>query len=155
MKNIKETRAAINAGINKLQAKAEAAAAQVALSAEELKLRLAEQQNKLSDAALSLQEKLDQAVPEEKRTKIKGSLEHLQVQLALGKADSRDAINAKKKEIRRAIAEFNAELDAAEAAAERELAAEFDALIEAYVVQVIALDAEFEAMEEQLGNSNT
>ncbi|MEN8132489.1 MAG: hypothetical protein ABFS45_20375 [Pseudomonadota bacterium] len=149
MTSIKEVRAAIDAGLDKLQAKAEAAAAQVSLSSEELNAYLNEQEEKLTDAAVKLQAKLDEAVPEETRIKIQGAVEHLQVQLALGAADSRDAFNAKKKEIQRAIAEFNAELDAADAAKEREMAAEFDKLMAAYVAQAVALEAELDVMEEQ------
>ena len=76
-------------------------------------------------------------------------MEHLQVQLALGAAEGRDAFNTKKKEITRAVAEFNAELDAADAAEQRERAAEFEAAVQAYVAQAAALEAELEAIDEQ------
>jgi hypothetical protein len=151
MSTIKEIRAAIDAGLDKLQANAEAVAAQISLSSAELNKHISEQEEKLDDAAVKLQAKLDAVVPEESRTKIKGALEHLQVQLALGAADSRDAFNAKKNEIQHAIAKFNAELDAADAAEERELAAECDDLLEDYVAQSVTLNAELEAMEEQFG----
>jgi predicted nucleic acid-binding Zn-ribbon protein len=39
--------------------------------------------------------------------------------------------------------------DAADAAEEREMAAEFDAMVEAYATQAAALEAELQAMEEQ------
>lgn len=87
--------------------------------------------------------------------KIRSAVEQLQVQLTLGAADTRDAYNAKKKEITRAIAELNAELDAADAAEEREMAAEFDALMEAYVAEAVALSAELDAMEEKYKNSES
>jgi hypothetical protein len=149
MTSIKEIREAIDEGLDKLQAKAKAAATQMGLSSDDLSDHINTQQEKLKDAALKLQAKLDEAVPEETRTKIQGAFEHLQVQLALGAADSRDVFNARKKEIQRAIAEFNAELDAANAAEERELAAEFDALMTVYVAQAVILEAELEAAEEQ------
>ena len=149
MISIKEVRAAIDAGLDKLQAKAEAANAQLSMSKNELDAHIKAQEEKLNSAAVALQAKLEQAIPEETRTKIQGAVEHLQVQLALGAADSRDAINARKKEIRRAIAELNAELDTADAAEEREMAAELDTLMEIYVAEAIAMSAELEAMEEQ------
>ena len=102
-------------------------------------------EDKLNAAAVKLQEQINEAVPEETRTKIQGAVEHLQVQLALGAADSRDAYNAKKKEVTRAIAEF----DAADAAAEREAAEDVNALMEIYVAQAVILNVELEAMEEQ------
>ena len=149
MKSIKDVRATIDAGLDKLQAKAEAANAQLSMSKDELNVHIKEQEEKLKSAAVELQAKLEEAVPEETRTKIQAAVENLQLQLALGAADSRDVINAKKKEITRAIAELNAELDAADAAEEREMAAKFDALMEVYVAEAIAMNAELEAMEEQ------
>lgn len=149
MTSIKEVREAVDAGLDKLQAKAEAAAAQISLTGDELNAYINTQEDKLNEAVVKLQEKLDEAVPEETRTKIQGTVEHLQVQLALGGADSRDAFNAKKKEIQRAIAEFNAEMDAADAAEDKEMAAEFEALMEDYVAQAVALEAELAVMEEQ------
>ena len=147
MTTIKEVRAAIDAGLDRLQAKAEA---QLYLSDDEINTRIAEYEDQLKAAAVALQERMAEAeqVAGETKTKVQSALEHLQVQLALGKADTRDAFNAKKKEIQRAIAEFNAELDAADAAEEREMAAEFDAFVKAYVEQAAALEAELEAMEE-------
>ena len=150
MTTIKEVRAAIDAGLDRLQARAEAAAAQLNLSEDEIDARIAEYGDQLKAAAVALQERMAEGelVAGETKAKVQSALEHLQVQLALGKADTRDAFNAKKKEIQRAIAEFNAELDAADAAEEREMAAEFDAFIKAYVEQAAALEAELEALEE-------
>lgn len=148
MKSIKDIRTAIDSGLDKIQAKAEAAAKQISLSTDELNSHIKTQEDKLKNAAADLQAKLDGVVSEENKTKIQGAVDHLQVQLALGAADSRDAFNSKKQEIQRAIAELNAELDAADAADERE-AAEVDALIRAYVAEAIIMEAEMEAMYEQ------
>ena len=147
MKSIKDIRAAIDSGLDKIQAKAEAAAKQISLSTDELNSHIKTQEDKLKNAAADLQAKLDGVVSEENKTKIQGAVDHLQVQLALGAADSRDAFNDKKQEIQRAIAKLNAELDAADAAEERE--AEVDALIKAYAAEATAMEAEMEAMYEQ------
>lgn len=155
MTSIKDMRAAIDAGLDKLQAKAEAAAAQLDLTADEINDRIDDQEKKLSAAAEKLQDKLNEAVPEETRTKIQAAVEQLQVQLALGAADTRDAYNAKKKEVTRAIAELNAEIDAADAAEERAMAAELDALMESYVAEAVALSAELDAMEEKYNNTDS
>ncbi|MDA9981864.1 hypothetical protein N9H39_03835 [Gammaproteobacteria bacterium] len=149
MTSVKEIRAAIDAGLDKLQVKAEAAAAQLNLSEDEIKARLAEQEAKLKDAAEQLQTKLADSIDDETKLKIQSTVEQLQVQLALGAAEGRDAFDAKKKEITRAIAEFNAELDAADATEQRERAAEFEAAVQAYAAQAAALEAELEAMDEQ------
>jgi len=149
MKSIKEIREAIDSGLDKLQTKAEAVAAQLNLSDDDLNARLAEQQEKLKEAAARLQTKLAEVDTGETMTKVQGAFEHLQVQLALGAAEGRDAFNVRKKEIESAIAQLNAELDAADAAEEREMAAEFDAVVEAYATQAAAVEAELQAMEEQ------
>jgi hypothetical protein len=53
-----------------LQAKSEAAAKQISLSKDELDAHIKNQEDTLNDAAAKLQAKLDEAVPEETRTKI-------------------------------------------------------------------------------------
>ena len=148
MTSIKEMRSAIDSGLDKLQAKAVAVSAQVELTIDDINDRIDQHEKKLSNATARLLNKLDQIVSRESMEKLEGKVDHLEVQLALGAADTRDAINAKKSEIARAIAELEAELDAADAALEREMAAEFDTVIEDYMTGVIALNAELEAMEE-------
>lgn len=148
MTSIKETREAIDSRLDKLQAKAESVSAQVKLTVDEINERIDEHEKKLSDATVNLLNKLDAMVSGETMEKLERKVDRLEVQLALGAADTRDAINTKKSEILHAVAELNAELDAADAAIEREMAAEFDALIEDYVKGVITLNAELEAMEE-------
>ena len=150
MKSIKEVREAINAQLDKIEAKAEAVKAQLDLSKVEVDERLEQQEKSLLEAAEKLTAKLEEAgvVAEEEKIKIKGSLENLQVQLALGAADTRDAFNKKKAEVNRHIAEFNAELDAAKAAGEKDAAEEIMAEMEIYVVEVIALEAELEVADE-------
>ena len=150
MPTIKEIRAAIDSGLDKIQSKAEAATAHLSLTEEQIEDRLSGLQGKLKESASALHAKMTEAeeFAGETATKIKPALEHLQVQLALGKADSRDTFNEKKKQIQHAIAEFNAKLDATDVAEERELAANVDANLRAYAEQAAALEAELEAMEE-------
>jgi len=152
MTSIKEIREAIDTGLDKLQIKAEAAAAQLGLTEEDVNARLAEHQEKLKEAATQLQEKLSEGETGEAMAKVQSAYEHLQLQLALGSMEGRDAFSAKKKEIQSAIARFNAELDAAEAAEDQERAAEIDVVVQVYVAEVVALEAELEAIEEQQDN---
>ena len=150
MPSIKEIRAAIDAGLDKIQARAEAAAAHLDLTEDEIQNRLAGYQDKVKDSAAALQANLEQAeeFAAETTKEIRPALEHLQLQLALGKAESRDAFNTKKKEIQHAIAEFNARLDAANAAEDREMSEHVDELLRAYAEQAAALVAELETLEE-------
>lgn len=150
MTSIKQIREAIDAGLDSLKARAEAAAEHLNLSDDEVHDRIAGLQDKLKESATALQAKMAETgeFAAETTKEIKPALEHLQVQLALGKADSRDAFLARKKEIQHAIAEFNARLDAADAAEEREMAAEVDAYLKAYAEQAATLEAELAVMEE-------
>ena len=150
MKSIKEVRAAINVKLDKIEAKAEAAKAQFDLSKADVNTRIEQQEKSLLAAAEELTAKLEGAgaIAQEEVTKIKGSLEGLQVQLALGSADTRDTFNKKKNEISRRIAEFNAELDAAKAANDKATVEEIMAAMEAYALLAVALEAELEAADE-------
>ena len=154
MPTIKEIRTAFDAELDKIQAKAKAAAAQMNLSEEEIHERLARYQDMLKESATALQAMMEQAeeFAVETTRDIRPALEHLQVQLALGKADSRDAFNEKKKQIQHAIAEFNAKLDTANAAEEREMSEHADALLKEYTKQASALEAELAAMDESFEN---
>ena len=150
MTSIKQIREAIDSGLDSLKARAEAAAAHLNLSDDEVHERIAGIQDKLKESASALQSKMAETeeFAAETAKEIKPALEHLQVQLALGKADSRDAFIERKKQIQHAIAEFNARLDAADAAEDREMAAEVDAYLKAYAEQAAALEAELAVMEE-------
>ncbi|NOR80532.1 MAG: hypothetical protein GQ529_06810 [Methyloprofundus sp.] len=149
MKSIKEVRAAINAQLDEVEAKAEAAKAQFDLSKKEVDARLEQQEKSLLAAAEKLTAKLEEAgvIAAEETTKIKGSLENLQVQLVLGVAETRDAFNKKKADVSRRIAEFNAELDAAKATGEKAAAEEIMAEMQVYVAEAIAMEAELEAAD--------
>lgn len=153
MPTIKEIRAAIDAGMDKAQARARAAAGHLNLSEDEIHDRITGIQTELKESAAALQEKMSEAgeYAGETAAKIQPALEHLQVQLALGKAESRDAFGEKKKQIQHAIAEFNARLDAADAEEEREMSAQVDEFLRAYAEQAAALEAELAAMEESYG----
>ena len=81
-------------------------------------------------------------LPKETRLKIQNQIEHLQVQLALGKADAKDAYQAQKKKITQAIASFEADVD-------RDLQEAFEPLAQELLEESIALEAELDAAELQ------
>jgi ElaB/YqjD/DUF883 family membrane-anchored ribosome-binding protein len=70
-----------------------------------------EQTTKLSKIAEQLKNKLDSLELDEKGKNLKGKVEHLQVQLALGKAESRDAFEEQKGKIEHAVHDVRTSLD--------------------------------------------
>jgi len=151
MSTVKEIREAIDAKLDKWEAQATAFQAQFELNKAELIERVEEQKHQLEKIAQRVRDKIDEAsgLAEETKAKIRASFEHLQVQLALGVADTRDAYQDWKQKLQSSIAAFEADLDVAIAEEDAALQAEFDALMEAYVKEADALEAEIVAMEAQ------
>lgn len=151
MSTIKEIREAVDAKLDKWEAQATALQAQLEFNKVEVIKRVEEQKRRLEQIAQRVRDKIDAAggLAEETKTKIRASFEHLQVQLALGAADTRDAYQAWRKKVQSSIAAFEADLDLAIAEKDAALQAELDALMNAYVKEADALDAEIEAMEAQ------
>ena len=73
----------------------------------------------------------------------------MQVQLALGVADTRDAYQDWKQKVQSSVAAFEADLDRAAAEDDAALQAELDALMVDFLKEADALEAEIEAMQSQ------
>lgn len=82
---------------------------------------------------------------EEGKSKILTDLDHLKLQLALGKMETRQAYKEQRKHISDAVARFEASLDARVAADDRAL----DEAIEEWIAEESVLEAEIEAAEIQ------
>ncbi len=74
--------------------------------------------NELKEAVDSLKSKVDKLGTGEKAQSLKGKLEHLQLQLALGKAESKDAFEDQKGKLESALHEMGHKLDEWEEAVE-------------------------------------
>lgn len=74
--------------------------------------------NELKDALDALKEKVDNVKLNDKANDLKGKLEHLQVQLALGKAETKDAFEDQKGKLETAIADLSKKVDEWEEAVE-------------------------------------
>ena len=148
MIDIQQIRSAIDATLDRLQAKAEAAEVQANLGRMELEQRFKAQYEELVRAATELQKKLEDAgISEEAiRTRLKGALEELRVQAALGEADTREALAKLQGEIRKRIAEFNAALDAV--AAESDDEKDVEQAVDRYVKHAAGVEAELAARSE-------
>ena len=151
MSTIKEIRGAIDTKLDKWEAQATALQAQLELGKEEVIERVDEQKRRFEQIAQHVRDKIDEAsgLADEIKAKIKTSFEHLQVQLALGAADTRDAYQDWKQKIESSIAAFEADLDVVIAKEDAALQADLDALMDAYVREADALEAEIDAMQVQ------
>lgn len=151
MSTIHQIRESIDAKLDQWEAQATALQAQLELGKAEVIERIEKQKNKLDQIAQQLRDKISSAsgCTEESKTKIKASYEHLQVQLALGVADTRDAYQDWKQNIDSSIAAFESDLDLAAAEEDAELQAELETLMEDFVRETNALEAEISAMQAQ------
>jgi Skp family chaperone for outer membrane proteins len=151
MSTIKEIRGAIDAKLDKWEAQATALQAQLELNKEDIIERVEEQKRRFEQVAQHIRDKIGEAsgLAEDVKAKIITAFEHLQVQLALGAADTRDAYQDWKQKLETSIATFEAELDVAMAKEDAALEADLDALMDAYVREADALEAEIDAMQAQ------
>jgi ABC-type phosphate transport system auxiliary subunit len=140
--NIEKIRSAIDATL----AKAEAAEVQANLGRMELEQRFKAQYEDLVRSASELQQKLENAgITEEAiRTRLKGALEELRLQAALGEADTREALARLRSEIEKRIAEFNAALDSVATEAEDD-AKGVEQAVGRYVKHAASVEAELAA----------
>lgn len=147
MTSINEIRTSIDTKLNKWEAQATALQVQFELSKEQAILRVEEQKQRFEHIAQLVKEKISVAQGQSAETKLKiqASFEQLQLQLALGGMDSRDAYQDWKHKAQKSIVAFEAVIELATAQDDAEL----DSLVEAYVKEADALDAEIEAIQAQ------
>ncbi len=146
MKSIQDIRKAIDDKLDFFQAKAEAAQVQMALGNMELQQRLGDKFDSMRDAATDLhRELLDLASSDgEIGQKVQQAVDQMQVRLALGEMDSKDALQAVKADIEQRINQFDAAIDAC-AAADDETATQLRETLDKYIRQAAAVKAEVEA----------
>ena len=151
MSTVKEIREAVDAKLDKWEAQATALQAQLDLNKAEVIERVEEQKRRLKETAQEVRDKIDAAsgCAEETKIKIRASFEHLQVQLALGVADTRDSYQDWKQKLQSSIAAFEAELDVAIAEEDAAVQTELNALVADFVKATDALEAEVDAMQAQ------
>jgi len=123
---------------------ASALEAQLSQSKENAIENLEVQKKQLSEALNKFRTRVEEtkAIADEKRSKIQGQIEHLQVQLALGKAETRDALESQKKKIREGISSFETTVDEGIGS----LGEVFDELKYVVVDKVHSLEAELDAL---------
>lgn len=113
MSRIKELRNSLEKRLDALEQQALALEAQLTQSMDEGLRRLEERKRRLSDVLKQVHTEVEGAkdLAEQARTSVKAALDRLLVQLALGRADARDAVEEQRGKIARALEEFESLAD--------------------------------------------
>lgn len=145
MSRIKELRASFDKQLDSLEHQALALEAQLTQTQEQALQRLEQRKQQLRDLLQHVQADVQTSkeMAEQAKSDVQAKLEHLQVQLALGKADARDTFEEQRTKILKALNEF-------ESVAEQKLkgaAFESGRVWEDLVGRTSTLEAEFEALK--------
>ena len=145
MSRIKELRASLDKKLDALEHQAVALEAQLTQTQEQAMQRLEQRKQQLLDLLKQVQADVQTSkeMAAQAKSDVQAKLEHLQVQLALGKMDARDTIEEQRTKIFKALNEF-------ESVAEQKLkGATFESgrVWEDLVDRTSTLDAEFEALK--------
>ena len=147
MSRIKELRASFDKKLDALEHQALALEAQLTQTKDQALQRLEQRKQQLRDLLKQVQADVQKSkeMAEQAKTEVQGRLEHLQVQLALGKADARDTFEEQRTKILKALNEF-------ESVAEQKLkgaAFESGRVWEDLVGRRSTLEAELEALKDR------
>jgi hypothetical protein len=145
MSRIKEFRASLDKKLDALEHQALALEAHLTQTKDEATLRLEQRKQQLRDLLNQVQADVQKSkeMAAQAKTEVQAKLEHLQVQLALGKADARDTFEEQRTKTLKALNEF-------EFIAEQKLkgaAFESGRVWEDLVDRRSMLEAEFEALK--------
>jgi hypothetical protein len=145
MSRIKELRASLDKKLDALEYQALALEAQLTQTQEQALQRLEQRKHQLRDLLKQVQADVQTSkeMAEKAKSDVQAKLEHLQVQLALGKMDARDTFEEQRTKILKALNEF-------ESVAEQKLkGASFESgrVWEDFVGRTSRLEAEFEALK--------
>jgi hypothetical protein len=145
MSRIKDLRASLDKKLDALEHQALALEAQLTQTKEQALQRLDQRKQQLRDVLKQVQAEVQRSkeIADQTKGEVQAKLEHLQVQLALGKADARDTVEEQRAKIIKALHEF-------EVIADQKLkvaAFESGKLWEDLVGRASTLEAEFEALK--------
>lgn len=147
MSRIKEFRASLDKKLDALEHQALALEAQLTQTKDQAMQRLEQRKQQLRDLLKQVQADVQKSkeMAEQAKTEVQAKLEHLQVQLALGKADARDTFEEQRTKTLKALNEF-------ESVAEQKLkgaAFESGKVWEDFVDRTSTLEAEYEVLKDR------
>jgi len=140
---IQGIRERIETKLDRWQAQAEAIEGQLGVAREAAIERFEAVKGTGREAVAEARSKLDAAkdLAEDKRRELEAALDHLQVQLALGKAETREAFESQSRELRKATQRADAALERALG----QLDGELDANAEAFSQRIVSLGDRLDA----------
>ncbi|MGO9117504.1 MAG: hypothetical protein ACLQPD_07825 [Desulfomonilaceae bacterium] len=149
MPKVKEIRESIDKKLDHWGASAAAFEAQLQQTEEQALAKLEVYKKKLNEALEKFKSEVAKAkgITEEKKKELQAQFDDLQVQLALGKAEARDAFEAQRKKIQHSIATLEATLDRHLDAAGKALDDSLHKAVDKYIAAQIEYEAAAEALE--------
>jgi len=148
MSKIREIREAIDTKLDKWEAGATAVEAQLQQTKEQALEELEARKKRLNTTLEAFKSEVAKAkgIADEKKTEIQARFEDVQVQLALGKAEARDAFEAQKEKIQHSITTLETTLDRELDAAGQSIDESLKKAANAFIAAAIGLEAEMEAL---------
>jgi ElaB/YqjD/DUF883 family membrane-anchored ribosome-binding protein len=152
MSKVKEIRESIDKKLDHWEASATAFEEQLQQSEEQALAKLEAHKKNLNEALEKFKSEVAKVkgITEEKRKEMQAQFDDLQVQLALGKAEARDAFEAQRKKIQHSIATLEATMDRHLDAAGHALDDSLDQAADKYVAAKIEYEAAVDALEARL-----
>jgi hypothetical protein len=144
MPTIKEIREKIDAGLDFIQTKAEAAQVQMKLGSMELEDRFSAKFKELNAAVTELQDRLTELGIDEDEIsqQLQETIDRLKIKIALGKMETRDAVGELQKEIEKRIDDFDAVINSIYTDENEE---KVKSALKNYIDKVTSIKAEVEA----------
>ena len=151
MSKIHQIRQSIEHKLNQWEDMAEALELQLTLGRAEALQRFDEQREKLRAAATAMKTRVDamESLGDDARRQVQGALEHLQVQLALGRAESRDAYLEQREKLRQAVRSVEERLEETAESGSAEISQKLTEELQTFARAADRLVAELEALELQ------
>ena len=152
MSKVREMRESIDKKLDHLEASATALEMQLQQTEEQALAKLEVRKKRLNEALEKFKSEVAKAkgITEEKKKEMQAQFDDLQVQLALGKAEARDAFEAQKKKIQHSIATLEAAVDRHLDATGHAINSSLEKAAEKFIAAAIEYEAEADALEAQL-----
>ncbi len=152
MSKIREIKEAIGTKLDQWDAGATALEAQLQQTKAQALEGLEARKKQLNETLKEFKAEVVKAkcLADEKKTEIQAQFDDLQVQLALGKAEARDAFEAQKEKIQRSISTLETTIDRELDAAGQSIDESLKKAANKFIVTAVRLEAEMEALGVQL-----
>jgi hypothetical protein len=152
MSKVREMRESIDKKLDQWEARATAFEEQLQQTKEQALTKLEARKKTLNEAAEKFKAEIGKVkgIAEEKKKDLQAKFDDLQVQLALGKAEAKEALEAQRKKIQPLIVSLEDTVDRLLDAASHAIDEPLEKTWEKFIAEATAYEAEAEALEAQL-----